>query len=68
MLSLNRKILKHEMALSSKKVIYNVTATFLYQLTLWTYEWKEISTELQNLSTLSNGKQVINFDVQKSPR
>ena len=29
---------------------------------------KEISTELQNLSTLSNGKQVINFDVQKSPR
>ena len=67
MLSLNRKILKHEMALSSKKVIYNEN-NFLYQLTLWTYEWKEISTELQNLSTLSNGKQVINFDVQKSPR
>ena len=26
------------------------------------------STELQNVSKLSNGKQVINFDVQKSPR
>ena len=40
---------------------------FIKKLILWTYEGKEISTELQSLSTLSNGKQEINFDVQKSP-